>query len=91
MMADTLVGNVRVETRADGLDIAQLGEMTRSRGWEMVCGKIDRMIREEQKTLETVIEGISVARAQGRIAALRVALRLPEILKSEFEQEKKKR
>lgn len=88
-MADQLVGNLHIATRADQLDAEQLREFERSRAWELIRNKIVGMLGDRCRTLEDSDLHDDIMRAQGAAAALRRVLDLPGIIREEAKRERK--
>jgi hypothetical protein len=84
-----VIGNLKIESRADMLDAEQVREFEGSRAWELVRRKMGEMIAAEQRTLEQAPTHEELLKAQGSVKALRRVLELPAILRDEAKPGKK--
>ena len=71
------------EEAPDSSDLDALKELVRSPGWALVSERMKHQIRLMQSALEAAKDMADVARCQGSLAAMRLVLRLPEILQDE--------
>jgi hypothetical protein len=89
-MPDRLVGNIHISPRPDTLDAEQVSEAVRGRFWELMSERVRDMIRAQTKICLESKDPTDIARAQGAAAQLVRVLELPDILRREA-QEKRKR
>jgi hypothetical protein len=73
----------------DSSDLDAIEDLKRSRGYELVCSKLDEEIGRYQRSLETDLEPAQTAGCRGYIRALRMVLTLPQILHEEIAAELK--
>jgi len=89
-MPDTHVGNIRIVGRADELDAEQVAEAVGGRFWELMKAKIVGMIGDETRILRTSDDSTAIARAQGACAKLERVLELPDIIRKEVSERKRR-
>lgn len=67
----------------DRIDLQHVQEVTLTRGYQIFDHFIQRMAEEARTALETADTHIEVCRLQGRLAALREVVRIPEKVRTE--------
>lgn len=67
----------------DAIDIDHVQEMVRTRGYQILHQRIERLIAGQMAALEAAEAVDDIRRAQGQLSALRTVLRLPDTLRNE--------
>jgi hypothetical protein len=65
------------------LDLEHLEQCALSRGYQILCIRIQQMISQKTKALVGDLDPIATAKCRGELAALHTVLNLPSILSRE--------
>ena len=79
-----ITGKVIIARGSDPFTAKEFREMVQSRSWEHFVNRIDLLIEDERKRLETAVGHDGVLKHQGAIAALRRVKLLPSMLEDEL-------
>lgn len=65
-------------------DVDALDELLASPGWSLVKARLEALLETSRRDLERDIVESSTNKARGAVAALRIAIGLPENMREEF-------
>jgi hypothetical protein len=75
--------------RGDPFAVRELKDLLDSRAFNIYLARIDRMIEDERRKLETADTLDRIRQAQGALQALRTVKKVPDILLAELTEKRK--
>jgi hypothetical protein len=74
---------MRRKHKLDRLDAAEIEQTLASPGWQFIQQRIERTIQQKVDEVLAPLDPVKTAQLRGAIEGLKIALRVPEILKAE--------